>query len=610
MWDVSHALVAFVRAGSLASVGRERRRRRPRTQRLRAARSRARARGSGVAPTASTAALKVALETSAFGAITARRASTDGAPCSHGTSAAARRMPRAVAMLAKSCPLRALRKLLRRRACSGGPCARPVGTTAPPLVGTSSTYCAIDGFGGGRRVGERRRHDRQHRERGGRDEDRFRHRPAGTVTTLDGRDAPGDRGRAHRHRDTRPRRAAVARRPPRWRRHLLARIRERELRRADAARDHDRGLVGSHRRASEPDLQARDVRSRQPRSSADVLPRSPYGRSPPRRGRRDAATAFSEFDRVSLYLGVFALCSLLFRRRDLAAWCDGIGFGIVAVAVVALVSRVFPGMIGRETGAAILPALTSRLSYPVGYWNGLGILCGLGLPLVLGDGDRGKTARGAGRRSRVCAAARDRDLPHVVPRSGRDRGRRRRTVRRSDGAAVARDRSATRHGRAALRSPSLSSSGIRRSRTASRGAQSSHSCWPGSPSATAAAFAALLSAPRPRDRPSRAIGWGLVSALVLILVAGAIAAHPVRRFDAFKEPPGALAVAHGDYVKAHLLSGSGSGRWQFWDAALDEFRTSAVHGRGAGIVRGLVGGARRARHLDPGRALALPRDAR
>ena len=41
-------------------------------------------------------------------------------------------------------------------------------------------------------------------------------------------------------------------------------------------------------------------------------------------------------------------------------------------------------------------------------------------------------------------------------------------------------------------------------------------------------------------------------------------------------------MAHGDYVKAHLLSGSGSGRWQFWDAAVDEFRTSAVHGRGAG----------------------------
>ena len=73
----------------------------------------------------------------------------------------------------------------------------------------------------------------------------------------------------------------------------------------------------------------------------------------------DSARAFSEFDRVSLYLGVFVLCSLLFRRRDLAAWCDGIGFGIVAVASLALVSRFFPGAISRESGATILPALTS-----------------------------------------------------------------------------------------------------------------------------------------------------------------------------------------------------------------------------------------------------------
>ncbi len=51
-----------------------------------------------------------------------------------------------------------------------------------------------------------------------------------------------------------------------------------------------------------------------------------------------------EVRRVSLCLGVFALCSLLIRRRDLFAWCDRIAFGIVAVAVavLALVSWLFP----------------------------------------------------------------------------------------------------------------------------------------------------------------------------------------------------------------------------------------------------------------------------
>ena len=81
----------------------------------------------------------------------------------------------------------------------------------------------------------------------------------------------------------------------------------------------------------------------------------------------DPESAFSEFDRVSLYLGVFVLCSALFRRRDLAAWCDGIGFGIGAVGVLALVSRTVPrrgrppGRIDDPAGAHVAPELPGRL---------------------------------------------------------------------------------------------------------------------------------------------------------------------------------------------------------------------------------------------------------
>src|SRR4051812_45759146 len=97
----------------------------------------------------------------------------------------------------------------------------------------------------------------------------------------------------------------------------------------------------------------------------------------------DSEAAFSEFNRVSLYTGVFVLCSLLLRRRDLASWCDGIGFGIAAVAALSFASRAFPDTIGSKAGTTILPALENRLSYPVGYWNGLGFLCALGVPLLL-----------------------------------------------------------------------------------------------------------------------------------------------------------------------------------------------------------------------------------
>src|SRR3954451_9542033 len=60
----------------------------------------------------------------------------------------------------------------------------------------------------------------------------------------------------------------------------------------------------------------------------------------------DAESAFAEFNRVSLYTGVFVLCSLLVRRRDVGCWCDGLGFGIAAVAALSFGSRAFPGTIG------------------------------------------------------------------------------------------------------------------------------------------------------------------------------------------------------------------------------------------------------------------------
>jgi hypothetical protein len=36
------------------------------------------------------------------------------------------------------------------------------------------------------------------------------------------------------------------------------------------------------------------------------------------------------------------------------------------------------------------------------------------------------------------------------------------------------------------------------------------------------------------------------------------------------------------FIRAHLLSGNGSGRWQFWTAAADEWRSAPLVGRGAG----------------------------
>src|SRR6478752_3048859 len=86
-----------------------------------------------------------------------------------------------------------------------------------------------------------------------------------------------------------------------------------------------------------------------------------------------AEAAFNEFNRVSLYLGVFALAVLAGTRANVTRWVDGLGIGIVAIGLVALASRLFPHLFSTRELATFLPGAHARLSFPVGYWNGLAI---------------------------------------------------------------------------------------------------------------------------------------------------------------------------------------------------------------------------------------------
>jgi tetratricopeptide (TPR) repeat protein len=82
---------------------------------------------------------------------------------------------------------------------------------------------------------------------------------------------------------------------------------------------------------------------------------------------------------------------------------------------------------------------------------------------------------------------------------------------------------------------------------------------------------------------------------VLVAVA-VVAAKPGDRLDSFKQPPrnpfarventsGSTATADTPRLaptSRHLLSSTGNGRWQFWGAAVDEFQTKPLVGRGPG----------------------------
>ena len=75
----------------------------------------------------------------------------------------------------------------------------------------------------------------------------------------------------------------------------------------------------------------------------------------------------------------------------------------------------------------------------------------------------------------------------------------------------------------------------------------------------------------------------MVAAALVLAVVGIVASDPAARVKGFKTLPGAdVTSGDGGFVKAHLLSGGGSGRWQFWAAALDQWNARRVLGEGAG----------------------------
>jgi hypothetical protein len=74
-----------------------------------------------------------------------------------------------------------------------------------------------------------------------------------------------------------------------------------------------------------------------------------------------------------------------------------------------------------------------------------------------------------------------------------------------------------------------------------------------------------------------------VAAVVVALVGvGVAVANPRERVHDFKQPPDISAGSRQDYIRSHLLSGGGSGRWQLWGAAVDQFEAHPLAGDGAG----------------------------
>lgn len=297
-----------------------------------------------------------------------------------------------------------------------------------------------------------------------------------------------------------------------------------------------------------------------------------------------AEGAFAEFDRVALYLGVYVLAFVAADRRELLRWSDGLAAGVVLIAAVALVSRLFPGTFSGRGIANVIPNAATRLSFPLGYWNGLGIFVALAVPILLGA---------AVTRGRIVGSVAVGSVPALAAVV---------FLTSSRGAVVALVAGvvvylvAEPRRRAAFVTAGLAAAG---SLTAVAVVSAQHALTDGPLTSGAARSegwrtAVVLTAicvvtgalhnPTARVRSrmpvlSRTAWISLAAGLVAVLVVAVALAHPVRRFEHFKQVPTSVPVAGGT---THLLSGAGNGRWQFWSAAIDEFRSAPLQGRGAG----------------------------
>jgi O-antigen ligase len=90
--------------------------------------------------------------------------------------------------------------------------------------------------------------------------------------------------------------------------------------------------------------------------------------------------ALIEFDRALLYLLVLVLMGLVLRRVDRVKWIvRGCAVAAFVVCAAGLISRVLPHVWHTTPGVA-----NNRLSFPLTYWNALGILAAIGLLLAVG----------------------------------------------------------------------------------------------------------------------------------------------------------------------------------------------------------------------------------
>jgi hypothetical protein len=313
---------------------------------------------------------------------------------------------------------------------------------------------------------------------------------------------------------------------------------------------------------------------------------------------QSAERTATELARVAAYLGVFALgICLVTRRRDGARRVlDGVTAGLALVAALGVLSRLHMAWFPADELGKALPGIEieRRLAYPLGYSSAIGALAGMTLPLLLAAT---ASARTLAVRALAAAAFPLAGLALYLSTSGTgaavaavallaflalspDRLPKLLTlVAGAGGAALL---AAAVHSREAL-SRGLPSAAAER--------QGTEVIWIalGVCAAVALVQVGIVLAGRRLGRPGlvrigRAEALIATAAVIVVAIPVALAAglphEASHRWETFKSRSGEAGGSPSS--SSSILNVSGSGRYQFWEAAVDESKTAPWQGTGPG----------------------------
>jgi O-antigen ligase len=303
-----------------------------------------------------------------------------------------------------------------------------------------------------------------------------------------------------------------------------------------------------------------------------------------------SSRALFESDRALLYLLALVLFGSLGRGPARLRWMlRGVALAAVVVCVSSLITRVLPGVWPLDYGS-----ITTRLSYPVTYWNGLGLLAALGIILCFGITSDLRESRVA----RILAAAAIPALASTLLLTLSRGGILAAVLGLVVFAVVGHPRALAcgllASGPATVialvctyRADLLVSENPLTQ--AARDQGRNVAILVGLCVLAAALIRAVLWRVDERmlQTPvsARARRWMLTAggvALVLALAGGAVAVDLPRQYDRFLDRGGRLDAALPNDARDRLSDPSNDGRLQHYRVSLDEFERSPLHGSGAG----------------------------